>query len=51
MNRTPFHFGIYFRAARQETASYPDDLKKTIGIERGNGADHTGRVVGFGEAG
>jgi len=31
---TPLLFGIYFRAARQETESYPDEMRKTIGIER-----------------
>jgi fatty acid desaturase len=31
---TPALFPIYFRAAAQETATYPDDLKRTIGWER-----------------
>lgn len=31
---TPALFPIYFRAAAQETATYPDALKKTIGWER-----------------
>jgi fatty acid desaturase len=31
---TPALFPIYFRAARKETATYPDDLRRTIGRER-----------------
>jgi fatty acid desaturase len=31
---TPALFPIYFRAARKETATYPDNLQKTIGVER-----------------
>ena len=31
---TPALFPIYFRAARRETATYPADLQRTIGIER-----------------
>lgn len=31
---TPALFPIYFRAARQETASYPPDLRRTIAWER-----------------
>ena len=31
---TPALFPIYFRAARRESASYPDVLKRTIAIER-----------------
>ncbi len=31
---TPALFPIYFRAAAKETATYPDDLKRTIGWER-----------------
>ncbi|MCA9727838.1 MAG: fatty acid desaturase [Candidatus Eisenbacteria bacterium] len=31
---TPVLFPIYFRAARKETASYPQDLQKRIAVER-----------------
>jgi fatty acid desaturase len=31
---TPALFPIYFRAARKETATYPDELRATIGWER-----------------
>lgn len=31
---TPALFPIYFRAARKEVATYPDELRKRIGLER-----------------
>ena len=31
---TPALFPIYFRAARRETVTYPEDVQRTIGIER-----------------
>ena len=31
---TPALFPIYFRAARRETVTYPEDLQRTIGTER-----------------
>ena len=31
---TPALFPIYFRAARRETATYPAELQRTIGVER-----------------
>lgn len=52
---TPVLFPIYFRAARKETATYPDELKRTIAWERRVAiAFHLGAIVllwwGFGSA-